>query len=284
MRGGAPGPHPKGRSAREFPRDFSNGLLQCPAVERRLEGIRVLVTRPRERSEELCFLLEDEGAEVVHVPLLELRPPEDPRPLLAAAESIARYKWVVFASPSGVEALMEALREAGTTEWMSRVRIAAVGPRTARTVEGYGLKVAAEPLEGTGAALYETMRGALELEDEVLLPAAEEGRRELEDALREHGVRVTRVIAYRSQPAPLSPEARALLESSPPDVALFASPRTAETFLEAVGGERLGSARLVAIGPTTAAALVQLGLAVAAVAERPTPEALVEATIRAIRG
>ena len=55
-------------------------------MERRLEGIRVLVTRPRERSEELCFLLEDEGAQVLHVPLLELRPPEDPRPLVAAAE------------------------------------------------------------------------------------------------------------------------------------------------------------------------------------------------------
>ena len=253
-------------------------------MDRRLEGIRVLVTRPRERAEELCFLLEDEGAEVLHVPLLELRPPEDPRPLLAAAESIQRYKWVVFASPSAVESLMEALREAGTTQWLSGARLAVVGPRTARTVEGYGLKVAAEPPEGTGVALYEAMRPALEPEDEVLLPAAEEGRRELEDALREHGVRVTRVTAYRSVSAPLPPEALAMLDSSPPHVALFASPRTAETFLEAAGRERLGAARLVAIGPTTAAALTQLGLPVAAVAGHPTPEALVEATIRAIRG
>jgi uroporphyrinogen-III synthase len=253
-------------------------------VQRRLEGIRVLVTRPRDRSEELCFLLEDEGAEVLHVPLLELLPPEDPRPLMAAAESIQRYKWVVLASPSAVEALMEALREAGTMEHLSRTRIAVVGPRTARAVEGYGLKVAAEPPEGTAVALYEAMRPTLEPEDEVLLPAAEEGRRELEDALREHGARVTRVVAYRSRPAPLLPEAQAQLESSPPDVALFASPRTAESFLEAAGRERLGTARLVAIGPTTAAALAQLGLPVSAVAERPTPEALVEATIRAIRG
>ncbi|HSP78457.1 MAG TPA: uroporphyrinogen-III synthase [Myxococcaceae bacterium] len=253
-------------------------------MERRLEGIRVLVTRPRERAEELCFLLEDEGAEVLHVPLLELRPPEDPRPLKAAAEGIHRYKWVVFASPSAVEALMEALREAGTMERLGQARLAAVGPRTARTVEGYGLQVAAEPPEGTGVALYESMHAALEPEDEVLLPAAEEGRRELEDALREHGARVSRVTAYRSVPAPLPPEALALLESSPPDVALFASPRTAEAFLEEVGRERLGQARLVAIGPTTEAALARLGLPVAAVAERPTPEALVEATVRAIRG
>ncbi|WP_224245836.1 uroporphyrinogen-III synthase [Hyalangium gracile] len=253
-------------------------------MEKRLEGKRVLVTRPKERVEELCFLLEDEGAEVLSLPLLELQPPEDPRPLAAAAESIQRYRWVVFASPSAVEALMEALREAGTVEHLSHVRVAAVGPRTARTAEGYGLKVVAEPAESTGLGLYEVLRPELHPDDEVLLPAAEEGRRELELALREQGVRVTRVTAYRTSPAELSAEARELLRTSPPDVVLFASPRTAEVFLESAGRERLGQSRVVAIGPTTAGALARLGIEVAAVAERPTPEGLVDAAIRAIHG
>ncbi|MBN1209618.1 MAG: uroporphyrinogen-III synthase [Myxococcaceae bacterium] len=253
-------------------------------MERRLEGKRVLITRPKERVEELCFLLEDEGAEVLSLPVLELRPPEDPRPLAAAAESIQRYRWVVFASPSAVEAVMEALREAGTVERMRHVRVAAVGPRTARTAEGFGLQVAAEPAEATGLGLFEAIRPELHPEDEVLLPAAEEGRRELELALREQGVRVTRVTAYRTTPAELSPEAQQMLREAPPDVVLFASPRTAELFLEAAGRERLGQARVVAIGPTTAGALSRLGVEVAAVAARPTPEGLVEAAIRAIHG
>ncbi|WP_240359558.1 uroporphyrinogen-III synthase [Pyxidicoccus trucidator] len=243
-----------------------------------------MVTRPRERAEELCFLLEDEGAEVLSVPLLELRPPEDPRPLASAAEHIQRYKWVVFASPSSVEALMEALREAGTAHRLHRVKVAAVGPRTARTAEAFGLEVSAEPEEGTGEALFQLIKDTLQVGDEVLLPAAEEGRRELEDGLRDVGVLVTRVTAYRSTPAPMPPEALALLESTPPDVALFASPRTAEAFLEAAGRERLGTARVVAIGPTTAAALERLGMPAAAVAERPTMESLVDATVRAVRG
>ncbi len=242
------------------------------------------MTRPRERAEELCFLLEDEGAEVLSVPLLELRPPEDPRPLASAAEHIQRYKWVVFASPSSVEALMEALREAGTAHRLHRVKVAAVGPRTARTAEAFGLEVSAEPEEGTGEALFQLIKDTLQVGDEVLLPAAEEGRRELEDGLRDVGVLVTRVTAYRSTPAPMPPEALALLESTPPDVALFASPRTAEAFLEAAGRERLGTARVVAIGPTTAAALERLGMPAAAVAERPTMESLVDATVRAVRG
>ena len=244
----------------------------------------MLVTRPRERAEELCFLLEDEGAEVLSIPLLELRPPEDPRPLASAAEHIQRYKWVVFASPSSVDALMEALREAGTTDRLRRVKVAAVGPRTARTAEAFGLEVAAEPEEGTGEALFQVIKDTLQGGDEVLLPAAEEGRRELEDGLREMGVLVTRVTAYRSTSAPLSPDALALLEATPPDVALFASPRTADAFLDAVGRERLGTSRVVAIGPTTAAALERLGLPPTTVAERPTMESLVDATVRAVRG
>ncbi|RJS26975.1 uroporphyrinogen-III synthase [Corallococcus sp. H22C18031201] len=253
-------------------------------MERRLEGIRVLVTRPRERAEELCFLLEDEGAEVSSVPLLELQPPEDPRPLASAAEHIQRYGWVVFASPSAVDALMDALREAGTVSWLSRVKLAAVGPRTARTLESYGLTVTLEPVEGTGLALFTAMRDGLLPEDEVLLPAAEAGRRELEDALREQGVRVTRVTAYRSSPALLSEDALSTLDAAPPQVVLFASPRTAEAFLEAAGRERLAGAKVVAIGPTTAGALERLEIPVAAVAERPTPESLVDAAVLAIRG
>jgi len=251
-------------------------------VERRLEGKRVLVTRPRERAEELCFLLEDEGAEVLSVPLLELHPPEDRRPLLSAAEHIHRYRWVVFASPSGVEALMEAVREAGTQERMRHVKVAAVGPRTTRAAEGYGLEVVAEPPEGTGEALVNLIQDALQPGDEVLLPAAEEGRREMEDGLRERGMLVTRVTAYRSTPTTLPPEALALLDASPPDVVVFASPRTAEAFLEEAGRERLSSARVVAIGPTTASALERLGVPAAAVAERPTPESLVDATVLAV--
>jgi len=252
-------------------------------LPRRLEGIRVVVTRPRDRAEALCFLLEDEGAEVISIPVLELKPPEDPRPLLAAAEGIQRYRWVVFASPSAVEAFADALREAGTLDRMGHVKLAAVGPRTARELERHGWTVSAQPPEGTGAALLPLLTADLSPGDEVLLPAAEDGRRELEDALVEWGVAVTRVIAYRSPPAALAPEALVQLEATPPDVVLFASPRTAELFVDAAGRSRLGQARAVAIGPTTAAGLSELGLAVAAVAEQPTPEALVEAAVHAMQ-
>jgi len=254
--------------------------------EGRLSGVRVLVTRPKERAEELCFLLEDEGAEVLALPLLELLPPEDPRPLRSAVEHVNRYAWVAFASPSAVQAVLEAAREAGTLSHLSRVKLAAVGPATARALEAHGLTVAREAAQATGEGLFEVLKDSLQPGDEVLLPAAEEGRRELAEALLEAGVRVTRVVAYRAAKGGLGAAEVAQLREAPPDVVFFGSPRTAEAFLDALGEEaqRLSErAKLVAIGPTTAAALERLGLKVARVAARPTAEALVDAAIDAVR-
>jgi uroporphyrinogen-III synthase len=256
-------------------------------AEPRLTGVRVLVTRPRERSEELCFLLEDEGAEVVPFPLLELVPPLDPRPLRAAADQLQRYRWILFASPSAVHGLMDAAREAGTLGRLSHVKLGVVGPATLSALEGYGLSASANAEVSTGTGLFDAISSDLQAGDEVLLPAAREGRRELETALVDAGAQVTRVIAYESVVPDISQEVLDALRNAPPDVTLFGSPRTFEAFLSQakdVAQQVLNSTRVVVMGPTTASALIAQGVPVAAVAASPSAEGLVEATVQAVRG
>ncbi len=253
----------------------------------RLEGIRVLVTRPRSRAEELCSLLEAEGAELMLVPLLEIAPPESEGPLVAAARDVGRYAWVIFASPSAVEAFVEATRAAGTFATLASARIAVVGPKTARAARNAELAIAREASLSTGLGVYQAIRDLLAPTDEVLLPAAEEGRMELNDALAALGVKVSRVAAYRARKKSLAPATLAAVAAAEPRLVLFASPRTAEAFLESTGdpGRRvLSQAAVIAIGPTTANALAAMGVSVAAVAEQPTPAALVAAAVRAIHG
>lgn len=251
----------------------------------RLEGVRVLLTRPRGRNEELAFLLEDEGAEVAALPMLELLPPTDARPLAAAAEHVSRYRWVLFTSPAAVDAFHEALREAGTRRSLERTRLGAVGPKTARALTQLGFTVAAEAVDTTGAGLFEALKHELQAGDEILLPVAEEGRTELREALIEAGFQVTIVAAYRAEAAPVDDALKESLLESPPRVIVLGSPRTAEALFDGLGetvDPMLAGAKLVAIGPTTAAALETLGRPAAEVAERPTSEALVEAVVRAV--
>ncbi len=252
-----------------------------------LEGIQVLVTRPRERSQELCFLLEEEGAEVTALPLLELTPPDDLRPLQAAVEHLAHYRWVVLASPSAAQALVEAAREAGTLNALSEVKLAAVGPATARAAVALGLKVSHEAASGTSMGLLEEIRATTKAGDAVLLPAAQDGRRELFEALLAESIAAVWVPAYRSAARALSPEELEAIDFSAVRVVIFGSPRTAEAFLEATldsGRALLTRAKVVTIGPTTAAALDAMGLPGAFVAAHPTAAELVEATVRAVRG
>lgn len=250
----------------------------------RLTGKKILVTRPRERAEALCFLLEDEGAEVALLPVLELKPPDDDRSLRAAAEQLGRYRWVLFASPSAVDAFVEAVREAGTSSQWLHVKIGAVGPVTGKAVRDAGLELTAQAERTTGEGLFEAIKTTLQPGDRVLLPAAQDGRRELEQALLEAEIDVTRVAAYHSGGAAFSPEELSAALEPLPDAAIFGSPRTVEAFLATAGerGEALVQrSAVVAIGPTTADALKQRGAEQVFIAQAPTAEGLVEATVSA---
>lgn len=250
----------------------------------RLSGKRVLVLRPRERAESLCFLLEDEGAEVVLLPLLELVPPKDPRPLSAAAEQLHRYKWVLFASPSAVDAFVEAVREAGTGRNFSLVKLGAVGPATANALRSAGLKVEAQAEDASGQGLYLAVQQSLQPGDQILLPAAEEGRRELHDALAAAGLPVTRVAAYRSAELSHDSAEVAAAFDPMPDVAIFGSPRTVDAFVQLPrGADFLQRSPAVAIGPTTRDALEEKGAKRIVQSQAPTAEALVDAAIAATR-
>ena len=101
-------------------------------AEQPLAGKRIVVTRPESKplAEALVLL----GAEVAIVPLIEIRPAEDRRPLDAALENLAGYEWVVFTSVNGVAAVGERL--GGIS---SGTRVAAVGPVTADAVRALGV-------------------------------------------------------------------------------------------------------------------------------------------------
>ena len=256
-----------------------------PGHAQRLAGVRVLVPRPRERAEQLCFLLEDEGAEVLALPLLELEPPSDPRPLRAAAELLRRFEWIAFASERAVTALVEAARTAGTSEVLRTRKLAVVGPGTAAALTAHGLEPTLVAPVSSGEGLARALLPRLGPGDTVLLPAAEESRPELQEGLTVAGVTVERVAAYRARPAGVAPEGWAEVVAHPPRCVLFGSPRTVEAFLALPGAEGLvPRVRAVAVGPTTAAALRARGWEPAAIASAPTPPEWVEAAVRAIEG
>jgi len=233
---------------------------------------RVLVTRASEQSSELRARLEAAGAEVVELPTIAIQPAEDLVALDAALGRVHEYGWVVFTSPNGVRQAL-ARPKARDATWP---RIAAVGQATASALAEAGLRAAFMPSAPNGRTLAAEL--LVGMGERILLVRSDIARPELPDALRARGATVDEVVAYRTMPrSEPAPEVAAELRSGRVDAVLLASPSAVRGLVAAVGGdpELYRATSLIAIGPTTAAAIRELGLPLAATATDPSPSGLV---------
>lgn len=236
-----------------------------------LQGRRVVVTRPRDQSGPLVEGLEQLGAIVTVVPLVDIRPVEDTRALDAAIEEIADYDWIVFTSANGVAAVGSRLH--GPLEW---VLIAAVGPATADAVRALGSepsfipeRFAAEEI----AAGLGPLAGA-----RILLPQADIADPSLAHELRARGGTVEAVVAYRT--VELAPDMSGILALRVADAIVLASPSAARGLASLASSvETLRGRLIVAIGPTTAEGAREAGLPVGLVAREATSEGIIEALV-----
>lgn len=73
-----------------------------------LSGKKIIVTRPRERQEELSQRLRSLGAEVLELPTISIAPyrAEELPEQGAALEELESYQYLVFTSPSGVDCFL----------------------------------------------------------------------------------------------------------------------------------------------------------------------------------
>jgi len=248
-----------------------------------LFGRRVLVSRAPEQAEALCRALEEAGAQPVVVPMIRSVPMPDAPETEAAIAALPVYDWIVFTSANAVRALAQLARAAGHDPHALPARALCVGPATRSAAARAGF--AATPLPapaGDAEALLAALRSNLSLADRrVLWPRGAAAGPELALGLREAGAWVDEVVLYRTEPAAFDAPALvgALAEGSL-HALTFASPSAARSFAAGIGEEGLRVARrsvVVALGRVTAAALAQLGLPAAAVAESPEPAALVAA-------
>ncbi|MEL6890118.1 MAG: uroporphyrinogen-III synthase [Actinomycetota bacterium] len=238
-----------------------------------LAGCRVVITR--ERPGLLAELLSDRGADVRHVPLIEVVDPDDGgRALRTVLRRPDRVDWVLVTSPAGAERVA-----AGLVRTPDTLRFGAVGTATAeRLAQLIGRSPELTPHRQLAAELAERFvalhAGAPQ---RVVVAQADRANAVLVDELRRAGHVVDAVVAYRTVArVPSDAEIAALVAA---DAVVFASGSAASSWSEALGdrASRLLPPIVVAIGPTTAAAAAENGLKVTAVAADHSVPGLVAA-------
>ncbi len=130
------------RLAREALAAGAGDILGAIRGGQPLAGRRIVLTRPRDQVGPLAEALERLGATVLAVPLVEIEPIEDARPLDTALAQLESYRWVVFTSANGVAGVRERLGEKSLPE---ATRVGAVGPATADAVRALGVEAAFVP-------------------------------------------------------------------------------------------------------------------------------------------
>jgi uroporphyrinogen-III synthase len=250
---------------------------------------RVLIARAERDALPLADELRSRGLRSIAFAAIRTSAPRDLAPLREAAAHIEGFTDVVFASRAAVDALASAIARAGRVPRdLAGVRVVAVGPATARAAREAGFARVVRPREASGrgvvAAFGAPLRGR-----RVLLPAAADGRREVEAGLRGAGARVVRVEAYRTILASRLPGlVRRALDSGSVRAIVFASPSGVAAFVRSAGKKRTrsltASLAAVAIGKTTRAALAQAGFRRLVTSRSTGARALAAAVERALGG
>ena len=263
---------------------------------------RVLVTRSREQASELAARLEARGFEAVTVPTIALEPPASFAELDAGLVGLAGFAWVLFTSANAAEVFGERAARLGLRDeggrWTAaggegeRLRIAAIGPATARAVERIGRRADLVPEQAVAESLAEALVPQTRAgRTRMLLVRAESARDVLPERLRAAGAEVVVAPAYRNVvPEESVPMLRAMFATreSWPDAITFTSSSTAANLLrllEAAGvrlpedGTEGKTVVRASIGPITSETLRGLGYPPHVEAREATIESLVEALV-----
>ena len=249
--------------------------------------MRVLVTRPPGSWPSLTgrfagTALEIEmGSTTAHVE------PLDPRPGDEALARLPSYAWIAVTSGQGVKALTLRLAARGAPVPAS-ARWAAVGPATARALEGTGVRVDLVAEDARGEGLARALAPRLTARERVLVVRPEGAPHALlAAALRAAGARVDEAPLYRTVPSADAPRlVRATIEGRYGAI-VWTAPSALTQWLVAAAGEAprllgaLGALKRIAIGPTTAAALAAEGIPADEIAEAPEETQIGDAILRA---
>ncbi|MBO3094902.1 uroporphyrinogen-III synthase [Cellulomonas dongxiuzhuiae] len=224
------------------------------------------------------------GAEPLVVPLVRTVPLDDLVPLDDALLALGAgwYAWLTVTSQAAVAVLAEraAAHDDGLAALVARagVRVAAVGPGTARALGALGVPVdVVPPVRSTAVDLVAALVAADPSAPRALFPRGDLAAGTLADGLTDAGWSVDDPVVYRTVPAgPPDPQVAAAWAAGDVHAVLLTSASTVRALLDHLGPPPPAT-RVVVIGPSTQAEADRHGLRVDAVAGRQTLAGLVDA-------
>lgn len=250
---------------------LTDRLSQSSPSNLPLRGKNVLITRSAEQSSKFKDLLQQQGANILEMPALEITPPSSWADLDRAIANLASFNWLILTSANGVNYFFDRLETQGKdTRTLAGIKIAVVGKKTAATLKQKNLQSDFIPPDFIADSLVENFPEALS-QKKILFPRVETGGREiLVKELSAKGAEVVEVAAYQSGcPEKIEPNIWQALQQKQIDIITFASSKTVKNFVKLVEKELdniegitlrslLENVTIASIGPQTSKSCQEL--------------------------
>lgn len=149
-----------GLNADLIPSTFTGEGLAESLLDQGVEGRNILIPRALQAREILPETLRGAGAQVTIAPVYENCPAAGDKESLREELQSGEVEMVTFTSSSTVRnflAMIDAANQEELQQILSGIKIAAIGPITAKTVTDNGLRVDVQPKEYTIAGLIEAI-------------------------------------------------------------------------------------------------------------------------------
>lgn len=242
---------------------------------------RILITRPRAQADAFADRLRAAGFEPVFLPVIHIQAIENNAALERAISKLNCYEWVVFTSVNAVETVFDQASAAieSAHRQPERVKIAAVGPKTAEALQRHAITPDFVPEEYVPEAILPGM-GDL-LGKWILLPRAEIARKALPEMIFAAGGVPHEITVYKTLPTQPDPEGITALQAGV-DAVTLTSPSTVQNFIAIAEQHGLDPLHLpndplfACIGPVTEQAAREAGLPNIVVAKEYTSDGLLE--------
>ncbi|HDP70004.1 MAG TPA: uroporphyrinogen-III synthase, partial [Actinobacteria bacterium] len=245
---------------------------------------------------ELVEIVENLGAEAIEFPTIKIVPPKSYDELdnaikkilnsrLPTPDSRPSYDWIIFTSVNGVNYFVERLYCLGTDiRDLKGIKIAAIGPATARKLKDLGLKIDYIPSDYRAESIIEGLKDKVDGNTKILVPRAKVAREILPEKLREFGAKVEVVTAYQTIiDGSCADKIKEMFKKREVDIVTFTSSSTVKNFVELLKDinleNLLKSVTIASIGPITSKTAEELGLKVDISAKEYTIKGLAEAIV-----
>ncbi|SDM87624.1 uroporphyrinogen-III synthase [Fictibacillus solisalsi] len=244
-----------------------------------LTGKTIVVTRAVEQSRKLLSKLREEGAEAVSFPVMHITKAEPGATAKEIRREFDAFEWVVFTSINGVRYFFEWLQAEKLS--LAGMKIAAVGRKTAESLERQGIYVDLIPERFEGRELAALLKRTVTPGSKVLVPKGNLAKSTVKKTLA--GIAdVTEMIVYQTKKNPVLDAGQLPAKV---DLLLFMSPSSISFFSETIGS-RLADYQDVpaaCVGPVTASRAKATGFRKLITANDYTEEGIID-TVRIFFG